>query len=105
MKQRVFICGSMGVPNYYNIFEEVANQLEALGYSVMNPTQLIAPTTERAEGIRKCLDYIDKADIVFFLSNWHESPGAHVEYTYCLYMKKPLAFALSDLQSPTVLPV
>lgn len=95
----------MRIPNYEEVYAKAEASIQPFGYDITSAIDIITPNTAPSQAIRKCLDPIDAADIVFLLPNWHECPFSHVVYMYCLYTGKPLAFATSDFAAPVVLPV
>ena len=43
---------------------------------------------DSADYMRICFAMIDCADIVGFLRDWEDSPGARLEQSYCRYIGK-----------------
>lgn len=88
----IYISGPItGVKNYWEAFEQAAEDLEGLGYIPLNPARLPEGMTNE-QYMRICFAMIDSADAVLFLEGWRNSSGANLEAAYCGYTKKPVAF-------------
>lgn len=91
-KKVVYISGPItGVKNYWEAFEQAAEDLEGLGYIALNPARLPEGMANE-QYMRICFAMIDSADAVLFLEGWRNSSGANLEAAYCEYTKKPAAF-------------
>ncbi len=66
-------------------------ELESFGIKpdsiILNPVVLPAGMSN-ADYIKICLAMIDAADVVIFLPDWHQSRGAQLEHSYCIYIGK-----------------
>ncbi|MEG1758258.1 MAG: DUF4406 domain-containing protein [Oscillospiraceae bacterium] len=91
--QAVYIAGKItGDRNYRAKFSEARAELYGRGFTtVINPAML-------PEGLRPS-DYMDicsamlrSADVVAFLCDWEESPGAVLEHAYAAYVGKELLY-------------
>lgn len=88
----VYISGPItGVKNYWEAFEQAAEDLEGLGYIALNPARLPQGMTNE-QYMRICFAMIDSADAVLFLEDWRNSAGANLEAAYCEYTEKSVAF-------------
>ncbi len=85
---KVCIAGKItGDPNYKTKFAEAETVLKAEGNVVLNPAVL--PEGMRpGDYMRICLAMLDVADYVYFLSDYGQSRGCGVEYSYCQYASK-----------------
>jgi len=87
-EDKVYIAGRItGDAEYRLKFDEVASTLRGLHFVVLNPASLPAGMSN-ADYMRVCLAMIDTADVVVFLPDWQESPGATLERNYCDYIGK-----------------
>lgn len=91
-KKVVYIAGPItGVPQYYKAFEQAEDELTALGYIPLSPARLPEGMTSE-QYMRICFAMIDAADAVLFLAGFTESAGANIEFDYCEYTGKPIAY-------------
>ncbi len=90
-KTKVYIAGKItGDPNYKEKFLSYQALLEAAGHIVLSPATL--PEGMRsADYMRICFAMIDCADLVVFLPDYAQSPGARLEREYCKYTDKLIA--------------
>ena len=88
-KKVVYIAGPItGVERYWESFEEMEDELSALGYIPLSPSRLPYGMSS-AQYMRICFAMIDAADAVIFLKGWTKSVGARLEKDYCIYTDKP----------------
>lgn len=88
-KKTIYIAGAItGVKNYWEAFEEIEQELNNLGYTVLTPSRLPTGMT-KAQYMRICFSMIDSADAVVLLHNFEQSDGAMLEAHYCKYVSKP----------------
>lgn len=102
MERRViYISGPIkGVPNYWEAFERAEDELTAIGCIPLSPARLPQDlSTERLTRI--CRAMIDAADAVLFLPGWQKSDGSMQEWSYCVYLGKRKAKAVSHLRPIT----
>ena len=79
---RIYLSGPMtGRPQLnFPAFNEEANRLRKLGYSVINPAELSPdPNANWHECLRKDLQALLTCDTLALLPDWHGSAGAHLE--------------------------
>ena len=88
--QKVYIAGKVtGDDKYKQKFKAAEEFLSNGGFIVMNPSFLPAGMKYQ-DYIKICLAMIDVADVVFFLNDWRESPGARFERHYCDLINKTI---------------
>ncbi len=84
----IFLSGKItGDPNYKEKFDEAQRKIERIDLVVLNPAKLPAGLFP-GDYARICFAMIDAADIVAFLPDWEDSPGARLEKLYCEYTLK-----------------
>ena len=84
----VFLSGPLtGIADYREKFAAAEARLKAAGYRVLNPSE-IPSETEWGEAMKKCLDILDKADMLVSLPGWMDSPGAQIERIYAVRLGK-----------------
>lgn len=97
-KKTIYIAGPItGVKNYREAFERAENDLTALGYIPLSPARL-PEGMACAQYMRICLAMIDVADAVWLLPGSIKSSGALTEYTYSMYIGKPVALNNEELE-------
>ena len=93
---KVYIAGKItGDPDYQIKFTAYEQAYISKGWTVLNPARLPS-NMQPADYMRICLAMIDSADIVIFLPDYEESPGAMLEYSYCKYINKHTAFVSKE---------
>lgn len=94
----VYLSGPItGVPNYWEAFEKVEDQLTSLGWVVLSPAKHPQGLTNE-QYMRIDFAMIDVADVVLFLPGSDESKGAVLEHHYCDYTGKPVAYDINELE-------
>ncbi len=98
---KAYIAGKItGDPNYEDKFVSAGvsvrlGEIETIGVEqdsvILNPV-ILPKGMSNADYIKICLAMIDAADIVLFLPDWHQSRGAQLEHSYCLYIGKPVTY-------------
>lgn len=84
----VYLSGPItGVPNYWEAFEKVEDELTSLGWVVLSPAKHPKGLTNE-QYMRIDFAMIDVADVVLFLPGWRDSRGACLEKDYCIYTQK-----------------
>jgi hypothetical protein len=85
---KIYIAGKItGDENYREKFNQAQRKYENHGHVVINPSVLPAGLSP-ADYMRICFAMIDTAEIVAFLPDYRESPGAMLELQYCRYTGK-----------------
>lgn len=101
-KPVVFLSGKItGDPSYRAKFNDAKRRLENKGHIVLNPAWMPAGLFN-SDYMRICCAMIDVADVVVFLPDWEESPGARLERQYCDYTLKAyceLEIALAEWEA------
>ncbi len=95
---KVYIAGKItGDQNYKRKFARAKGVLNRLGYAVLSPASLPEGMTA-ADYMRICFSMIDTADIIVFLEDYQNSPGAMIEYQYSVYIGKPMMMYKSVIE-------
>ena len=94
----VYLAGPItGVKKYWEPFEKADDALSSRGLTVLNPARLPQGMTNDKYA-RICASMLECADVVLFLEGWKGSEGATLEWTYCQYTGKPVAYRLADVE-------
>lgn len=74
--------------------------LKQMGYTVMNPVEILKDLQElkQEDRIRVCYRLVDVADIIFMVSGWQKSKGANAELSYAKSLGKEIKY--QDYYSP-----
>lgn len=87
-KKVIYIAGPItGVERYWEAFENMEDELSALGYIPLSPSRLPYGMSN-GQYMRICLAMIDSSDAVIFLPGWAKSKGSRIEKDYCIYTEK-----------------
>ena len=92
---KIFISGKItGLPREEVVekFAKAQAELEALGYTVLNPTILPPEGFEHSDYMHICKAMIDCCEAVFLLQNWQNSRGARQEKIYAENAGKKILF-------------
>lgn len=94
---KIYIAGPMtGLHNYNRrAFNRKANQLNALGHSVLNPATLPSGLKE-SNYMDICLAMIRASNAMYMLDGWQDSQGATTEYHYALKLGLPILFNVNE---------
>ena len=68
-------------------FKTAAEYLKAKGYEVINPAETVLPNSKLAtweDYMLVSFAFLDKADEIYMLNDWKESPGACAEYGFAI---------------------
>lgn len=92
----IYLSGPMtGLPDYNRpAFDEIAQQLRALGKSVFNPGD-IGPKENimpRDWYMRRDIEGLLKSDSVYVLPGWQKSEGAKLEIEIAKQLRLPIIF-------------
>lgn len=89
---KIYIAGQISDdPDYKRKFSSVEHVLTDYGHTILNPATL-PEGLRKKEYMRICFAMIDVADIVAFIPDWVNSPGAKLELEYCEYIGKRTFF-------------
>lgn len=84
MKKRIYIAGKVTGEERevcWPKFQKVKFNLEALGYEVINPLEVVcADETCWDTAMKKCIAALMTCDMIYLLSDWRESKGAKIEH-------------------------
>lgn len=81
-KQVVYVAGKVTGLDYATTQEKFLSrqrELEALGYHVINPMQLVHEEADWSNAMRICLSFLPYADHISLLHDWQDSEGATFE--------------------------
>ena len=88
MKKRIYISGKItGTADYMERFANAQKELEAQGYSALNPAavgSLMPSDTEYEEYMDMCFTMLFMCDTIFMLKGWEDSPGANRERDFAM---------------------
>lgn len=94
---KIYIAGKInGDKRYKTKFREIERRLTEAGHVALNPATQPAGLSP-ADYMRVCFAMMEAADIVLFLPDYQESPGARLEWDWCQYVGKPAAYELDLL--------
>ena len=97
-KKVIYIAGPIrGVEKYWEPFEDMEDELSALGYIPLSPSRLPSGMSNE-QHMRICFAMIDAADAVIFLPGWEHSEGSNLARDYCFYTDKPVGTDLYFLK-------
>lgn len=95
--KKVYIAGKItGDLNFKKKFEDAKLKFEALGYVVLNPAELPGRMSP-ADYMRICFAMVDSSDILYFLPDYIDSPGAQLEHRYAGYIGKECIFVIPNM--------
>jgi len=95
--KKAYIAGKItNNPNYKEQFQKAEKYLELQGYAVMNPA-ILNSGFEQKDYLHVCMAMIDTCEIVFFLPNWINSPGAKKEMKYSRWNNKEIQFLKEEV--------
>lgn len=80
----VYIAGKVTGREYEEAraqFDARAEELEALGWEVLNPMDFVDPGTGWQESMMICLHVLSFADFIDLLPGWTDSDGALLEFS------------------------
>ncbi|TWP31908.1 DUF4406 domain-containing protein [Apibacter muscae] len=81
--KKIYIAGKVTGLTYsqaYNNFKKIEDQLQANGFQVVNPMNIVPKeTTSWHEAMKICIKALMECDGIYLLSNWKESSGAKLE--------------------------
>lgn len=85
---KIYISGKIsGYANAKKEFQEVEDNLNKSGHTALNPS-VLPEGFEQEDYHHICRAMIDICDAVYFLPNWVDSKGAHMEMGYALGKEK-----------------
>ncbi|MBQ9435456.1 MAG: DUF4406 domain-containing protein, partial [Bacteroidales bacterium] len=87
---RVYIAGKVsGLPTgeVFTKFGQAEFWLKQQGHEVVNPIRLCSASWDWGKCMRVCLQELLKCDTLCLLSDWTDSPGAHIEYYVASVLK------------------
>ena len=84
MQPIIYIAGQVtGLPitEVQQRFAAKQLELQAQGYQIVNPTQLVPPNTEWQPAMKLCIAALLNCTHIYFLTSWKHSKGAILERT------------------------
>jgi hypothetical protein len=85
-KKKIYISGKITGDTLYKAkFKKVAEYLNAEGYEVINPAETVLPNSKLAtweDYMLVSFAFLNKADEIYMLNDWKQSPGACAEYGF-----------------------
>ncbi|SFE13188.1 protein of unknown function [Peptostreptococcaceae bacterium pGA-8] len=92
----IYISGKItGCENYKQKFGEAKQKLQNQypGAKIINPSKIKLPDVcDWEDYMHICLHLLKKADTIYMLDNWLDSPGACIEYACALKLGKAIIF-------------
>ena len=89
---KIYIAGKItGDPNYKEKFKRAEDYLVTYGHTVLNPS-VLPYDLSASDYTRICIAMMECADLVLFLPDYKESPGALLELQWCKYTYKSYDF-------------
>lgn len=89
---KVYISGPItGTSDYMERFNKAETELQASGFSVINPAKVNATLPEDTsyeEYMKMSMLMLDMCDAIYMLKGWEKSPGSNREYGYAMAMDK-----------------
>ena len=92
---RIYISGAItGTNDYLERFMKAEKELEAKGYTVINPAKVMdqLPTMEYEEYMTISLVLLDMSEAIYMMKGWKDSKGANREYGYAIAKGKTMYF-------------
>lgn len=87
-KVYIYISGKItGDISYKAKFKTEAEYLNAEGYEVINPAETVLPNSKLAtweDYMLVSFAFLNKADEIYMLNDWKQSPGACAEYGFAI---------------------
>ena len=71
-------------------FDHAKRWLISLGYTPINPLELVALDTDWNIAMKICIDALSKADGIYLLPDWMDSMGARQEVQYAITYEKQI---------------
>jgi hypothetical protein len=112
MRKIIFVSGkySGNIDENIAYAEEAAHHLFLIGWNVFIPHKNFhLMDTEYAEGsqertyefwLDRCLEFLDRCDAIFMLSNYKDSPGALIELDFSLEHEIPVFYQSEGYPEP-----
>ena len=86
-KKKVYKREITGDTLYKAKFKTAAEYLNAEGYEVINPAETVLPSSKLAtweDYMLVSFAFLNKADEIYMLNDWKQSPGACAEYGFAI---------------------
>lgn len=93
----IYIAGKItGIEDIAKIrFKYVQDELEAMGYNVVNPMELNHDHDKsHASYMRVCIKALCECDEIYMISGWHMSKGAKLELKVAKSLKLKITYQL-----------
>lgn len=96
MKKKIYIAGKVSGMRFHECslkFGVAQNKLQAQGYEVVNPLEVVGDfNAEWIPAMKLCLIAMLSCDEVYFLKDWKMSRGAVLENTIAKQLQIPMTF-------------
>ena len=92
---KIYISGPItNDPDYKAKFKTAQNLLEAEGYEVKNPAELIVPTPDKewSDYMALAIAYMLPCEQVYMLKGWEDSTGATLELKLAVVLGKKIIY-------------
>lgn len=92
---RIYISGAItGTKDYLERFMKAERELEAKGYTIINPARVMdqLPEMKYEEYMSISLMLLDMSDAIYMMKGWKDSKGANREYGYAIAKGKTMYF-------------
>lgn len=101
LKKKIYIAGKVtGLPAEPTAlkFKEAQDKIEAKGYTVVNPIELIAnPNEDWNVAMKKCIEALEFCDAIYMLPCYIDSRGAKIEHRTAIQLGLQVYYQLETI--------